>query len=265
MRRYPPLVLPLWLLMLSTLAPGVLRAEMEKAAQVVFSSGTVTVRDSTPGSSPSPLVRGAMLHGEQVISTGSDSRAQLRFTDGSSLSLNPDSEFHIDRYQFTPSRPEKGLGFFRLLKGGLRTITGLIGKTRRDSYRMSTIVATIGIRGTDYSVNYDSNGGVTVSTHGGQIEVCNSGGCVLVGAGENARIPDGNTRPLLGGIPQAAMPPPIGAGEGGFSAAGERRDGSGAAQGFGSPGTAPPPTPPNPPTVPSTSPRGATTYMPRGM
>ncbi|HVT33991.1 MAG TPA: hypothetical protein VHE37_00295 [Nevskiaceae bacterium] len=40
--------------------------------------------------------------------------------------------------------------FFRLLKGSFRAVSGLIGKANQDDYRVSTPVATIGIRGTDY-------------------------------------------------------------------------------------------------------------------
>ncbi|AXQ29784.1 hypothetical protein D0B54_14355 [Solimonas sp. K1W22B-7] len=40
--------------------------------------------------------------------------------------------------------------FFKLLKGGFRAVSGLIGKVDRNEYRVSTPVATIGIRGTDY-------------------------------------------------------------------------------------------------------------------
>ena len=40
--------------------------------------------------------------------------------------------------------------FFRLLKGSFRAVSGLIGKGNQDDYRVSTPVATIGIRGTDY-------------------------------------------------------------------------------------------------------------------
>ncbi|MGH8446844.1 MAG: hypothetical protein ACREVL_16350, partial [Solimonas sp.] len=40
--------------------------------------------------------------------------------------------------------------FLRLLKGGFRTVSGLIGKANPDEYRVTTPVATIGIRGTDY-------------------------------------------------------------------------------------------------------------------
>src|SRR5690606_26622616 len=40
--------------------------------------------------------------------------------------------------------------FFRLLKGGFRAVTGLIGKNDRERFRVRTPVATIGIRGTDF-------------------------------------------------------------------------------------------------------------------
>ncbi len=42
--------------------------------------------------------------------------------------------------------------FFRLLKGGFRAVSGLIGKADPNEYLISTPVATIGIRGTDYIV-----------------------------------------------------------------------------------------------------------------
>lgn len=51
-----------------------------------------------------------------------------------------------------PAQTESGASraFFRLLKGGFRAVSGLIGKTDHNEYRVTTPVATIGIRGTDY-------------------------------------------------------------------------------------------------------------------
>ncbi|MDP3858880.1 MAG: hypothetical protein Q8Q73_14075 [Stagnimonas sp.] len=46
---------------------------------------------------------------------------------------------------------ETSRAFFRLVKGGFRSVSGLIGKVNQDDYRVSTPVATIGIRGTRYS------------------------------------------------------------------------------------------------------------------
>lgn len=48
--------------------------------------------------------------------------------------------------------PVRQTAVFKLLKGGFRTVTGLIGKADRGEYRVSTRTATIGIRGTDYEV-----------------------------------------------------------------------------------------------------------------
>lgn len=50
----------------------------------------------------------------------------------------------------TAAAPPGSRAFFKLLKGGFRAVSGLIGKVDRNEYRVSTPVATIGIRGTDY-------------------------------------------------------------------------------------------------------------------
>ncbi|MFP5305877.1 MAG: hypothetical protein ACLGI7_08645, partial [Gammaproteobacteria bacterium] len=49
-------------------------------------------------------------------------------------------------------QPPQQQAVFRLLKGGFRAVSGLIGKADPEEYRVSTPVATIGIRGTDYWV-----------------------------------------------------------------------------------------------------------------
>ena len=40
--------------------------------------------------------------------------------------------------------------YFKLLRGGFRAVSGLIGKANPDQYRVRTPVATIGVRGTKY-------------------------------------------------------------------------------------------------------------------
>jgi len=54
----------------------------------------------------------------------------------------------------TPAQQQSTVArsFFRLVKGGFRSITGLVGKINRDEYKVATPVATIGIRGTDITV-----------------------------------------------------------------------------------------------------------------
>ncbi len=52
----------------------------------------------------------------------------------------------------TKRNKENNSALFSLLKGGLRTFTGLIGKLSPQRYQMRTAVATIGIRGTGYDL-----------------------------------------------------------------------------------------------------------------
>jgi hypothetical protein len=107
---------------------------------------------------------------------------QLRFTDGAMVSLQPQTtQFRIDAYEFKGQPDGSEKGFFSLLKGAMRTITGAIGKADRKAYRLDTAVATIGIRGTEYAVAYGNS--ITVTTNSGLIEVCNNG-----------RLPAGGSR-----------------------------------------------------------------------
>ena len=83
-----------------------------------------------------------------TLSTQRDSYAQVRFSDGSLATLRPNTILRIDEYQFNSAAPQSDALVMRLLKGGLRTVTGLIGKRgNQDAYKIQTSTATIGIRG----------------------------------------------------------------------------------------------------------------------
>lgn len=90
-----------------------------------------------------------------LLSTGAGTYARVKFTDGGELTLRPNTQIKIDDYRFEQARPEEDNAFFRLIKGGLRAVTGLVGKRNGvNAYRMNTPTATIGIRGTNYGVLY---------------------------------------------------------------------------------------------------------------
>lgn len=170
------------------------------AARVDFSIGDVVAVQ--PDGIRRPLQRGAEVAAGETVDTGSG-RGQLRFTDGSMVSLQPRTQFRIDAYEFKGQADGNEKGFFSLLKGALRTITGAIGKADRKAYRLDTAVATIGIRGTEYAVAYGNS--ITVTTNSGLIEVCNNAGCLLVEAGQSAYVPDINTLPSF--TPRNALDP----------------------------------------------------------
>jgi hypothetical protein len=79
------------------------------------------------------------------INTGANGMAQLTMVDQARLSLRPQTQFVIENY--ADRRDSAQGGVLSLLKGTLRTFTGLIASTNRDKFVMKTRVATVGIRG----------------------------------------------------------------------------------------------------------------------
>lgn len=172
------------------------------AARVDFATGDVKAL-AADGSSRA-LAKGAEIASGETIDTG-NGRAQVRFTDGAQVSLQPQTQFRIDDYRFAGKTDGSEKGFFSLLRGGLRTITGLVGRSNRDNYKVTTTVATIGIRGTEYSVAYGNS--INVTTGEGIVEVCNAAGCLIVNSGETAYVADNNTQPVMT-EKKTELPPP---------------------------------------------------------
>lgn len=178
------------------------------AARVDFAIGNVAAVDKA-GQSRS-VTKGAHIEEGETIATN-DGRAQLRFSDGAYVSLQPQSEFRIDQYRFEGRQDGSEKAFLSLLKGGLRTITGLVGRSNKKNYQVSTTVATIGIRGTEYTIQYGNSIQGTVGE--GEIEVCNGAGCIDVANGESYYVQSQNVLPTLSGkltdLPPLTIDPPI--------------------------------------------------------
>ncbi len=172
------------------------------AAQVDFSVGNVTATGNNGQSRT--LGKGAQIEQGDTVNTNGG-RAQLRFTDGAYVSLQPESQFRIDQYQFNGKADGSEKGLFSLLKGGLRTITGLVGRTNKANYQVSTVVATIGIRGTEYTIQYGQS--ITGTVGEGEIEVCNGAGCLSVTNGESYYVQSQEIKPVLTAN-RTDLPPP---------------------------------------------------------
>ena len=170
------------------------------AASVVFASSNAQIMGAD-GKSRS-AVRGGELAAGETVDTGSG-RVQLRFFDGAEMSLQPETRFRVDEFRFAlqdgKARAEDR-GFFSLLKGGFRTITGLLGKGRPEQYKVDAVVATIGIRGTDYGAKL-AEAGLELNTFQCLVELCNDAGCALVPAGQAFVVTDRNSLPArIGGV-----------------------------------------------------------------
>lgn len=116
------------------------------AGTVTHLSGTLSVQ--RPDGSVRILSQKSEVAPGDTLTTQRDSYAQINFTDGSSLTMRPNTQMKVEQYTFVQDRPQDDSSFLRLIKGGLRTVTGLVGKRgNQDAYKIGTNTATIGIRG----------------------------------------------------------------------------------------------------------------------
>ena len=123
-------------------------AQAADVGRVLLAAGNaVAIR----GNQTVSLTYGTMIQDKDLLRTGAASNLQVRFTDESIVSLKENSELRIDEFRFSGKEDGSERGFLSLLKGGLRTVTGLVGRSNNANYRLSTVTATIGIRGTDYA------------------------------------------------------------------------------------------------------------------
>lgn len=162
-------------------APAATANAAPAAGEIVLLTGHGSALN--PGSgSVRDLAKGDRVYAGDILNAGPNSYINVRFSDGAFVLLRPNSRFAIEAYAYAgpapdaaakpdappavtaptaatpampaaPAAPSSGglqRAFLRLLKGGFRTVSGLIGKANPEEYRVTTPVATIGIRGTDY-------------------------------------------------------------------------------------------------------------------
>ncbi len=121
---------------------------LAEAGRVVFAYGKVTAE--SPNGVIRVLNKRSHVESGDIIRTANKSLVQMRMIDKAFIALRPNTAFKIEEYNLG-AKKEEDVGFFALLKGGFRAVTGIIGKRLRSSYRLRTVTATIGIRGTDYT------------------------------------------------------------------------------------------------------------------
>lgn len=158
-----------------------------------FTAGEVNVRQAD--GRITALAKGGNIDSGHAIVTGGNGRAQVRFTDGGLVSLQPNTEFKIASY-VDQNNPKEDRFLVDLLRGSMRAITGLIGKRNRDNYRLTTTTATIGIRGSGFKVGYNPDGSLGITSELDKIEVCNQSGCIGLVAGESVKVLDNVTPPV---------------------------------------------------------------------
>jgi VCBS repeat-containing protein len=123
--------------------------------QVETASGLSTVQHID--GSQEELAVGVKIYQNDIISTTSQGKVSVTFSDGTIFSLAQSSRMVIDTLIYDPDGGENA-GSFSLLSGGFVFIAGQVAKT--GDMDVNTPTATMGIRGTTVQVDIEVVGGV---------------------------------------------------------------------------------------------------------
>jgi len=195
------------------LAAGGILSDAARAAgqvgQVTHLSGTLSAKRAD-GSTKLISVKSEIQEGD-TLSTEQDTYARVKFSDGGEVVLRPGSQLKVAAYSFDQAKPQSDNIVLSMLKGGLRAVTGLVGKRNRDAVNFTTTTATIGIRGTHFGALLCQNdcggvptvtgkppaNGLHVDVTDGVIVLKNAGGQQTFNAGQFGYVANPNTPPVI--------------------------------------------------------------------
>ena len=146
--------------------------EIDKATGVI----TITSVDGVVRQ----VVSGDPVYSGDVIVTGDTGAFGIIFVDNSTMSMSENGRIVLDELIYNP-KDYTGSQVFDIVQGAFVFTSGLIGTHDHDSVTVNTPVATIGIRGTKYSVDVSDIGGeTTIVLIEGAISATNNAGQVIV-------------------------------------------------------------------------------------
>jgi len=143
-------VLFISLLLVTVITSWQVFAKIPSAGKIVLVTGKAAAL--SPDGTSRKLKRGGPFYEGDTIETQRKSFVKLKYTDGGVMLLRPGTKLIVEKYKY----PKNGVGesVTNLVKGGLRAVTGIIAKRNRDKYKLKTATATMGVRGTDFTVRF---------------------------------------------------------------------------------------------------------------
>lgn len=202
-RRPARLIAALCLMLLASLAKA------DPAGTITHLSGTISAKRSD-GTTKLLSINSEVQEGDE-LSTQRDTYARIKFADGGEVVMRPESTLAVAVYSYNAQKPESDNVVLGLIRGGLRAITGLIGKRNQGAYKMQTSTATIGIRGTHFGALLCANNcmgfptvhggppdnGLHVDVANGAIVLTNGAGQMMLQAGQFGFIQDNFSMPVI--------------------------------------------------------------------
>lgn len=154
------------------------------------------------------------LYARDILITREDSIAEITLSDDTRISVGPNSEFVINEFSYTEPLTSDGDAFGSLVasirNGVIRTVTGLIGKLQSNRFEInSELSATIGIRGTDFTVRSCNREafcgdlyGVSVAVQDGSISFKNDTAEIVLAENEFAQVKSATATPVKSPLPE---------------------------------------------------------------
>ena len=147
MMRFSTFLWAVAVLMLMT-APALAQENAGHAGMIKTVSGEARLQHQGAWLTPQPGMR---ITASDLLATGRNGHLGFILTDGTVITLGPESEFRIDAYVFEPEGNAFDFSFF-MDKGTAICNTGKISRLSPESVNIQTPRATVGIRGTRFIV-----------------------------------------------------------------------------------------------------------------
>ena len=123
------------------------------------------LRGAAPATSQINVGDGVLRN--ETVRTGTDSAARLVMIDSTNLSLGPNASLTLDRTVFNDEHSYRDIAI-RLATGAFRFVTG---HSEKNAYKITTQLATIGVRGTILDI-LNQRGQTMVVLQEGASQVC---------------------------------------------------------------------------------------------
>jgi hypothetical protein len=133
----------------------------------------------------------------EIVSTGEAARLEVTFTDKTRLTLGEKTKLTLDVYVFNPAAGRRTIRFE--LIGALRFLSGKLSRLVSSRISVTTPVATIGIRGTDFFAGPIDDQALGVLLIEGAVVVSNAAGQRILnrpGQGTNIATPGAAPGPV---------------------------------------------------------------------
>jgi hypothetical protein len=156
------------------------QAQTRVGEAVVIQNEVVRVAATT-----TPINVGDSMLRDETVRTGSNSAARFVMADSTNLSLGPSATLKLDRTVFNDEHSYRDVAI-RMTTGAFRFVTGRSEKT---AYKITTPLATIGVRGTTLDILSQRGRSVVVLQDGAATVCTTSLQCVqLTQPGDTAII-----------------------------------------------------------------------------